>query len=377
MRSDDSAPRLALAPRLRRSPYYDAAVRYGARTFSLYNRMLLPSKYAGIEAEYWSLINDVTIWDVGCQRQVEIVGPEAAPFVQRLVTRDVARIKPGRARYTMVCNHEGGVLNDPVMLRLGANHFWLSLADRDILLWAQALAAERGADVTVREPDVSPLQVQGLKSRALMGDVFGDEIRSLAYYRLAETHLEGVPLVVSRTGWSGELGYEVFLCDGSRGDWLWDRLFAAGEPYDVAPAAPNQIRRVEAGILSYGTDMDESVSPLELGLGRLVDLDTPDDFVGRTALEAIAAQGVTRLMTGLLIDGDPLRRLPHWLDITVDGAVVGWLSSAIYSPRFEANLGLALLDTRFTEEGTGVRVEIGDGRTAVTHTLPFVESIRD
>lgn len=365
------------SPRLRPSPYFEATVKAGVSAFSSYNHMLLPMRYTSAEEEYEALINAVAIWDVAAERQVEIQGPDATELTQYLVTRDVKKIRPGQARYTFVCNHAGGVINDPVLLKLAEDHYWLSLADRDILLWAQAIAAERDADVEVREPDVSPLQVQGPLSADLVGDVFGAEIRDQKYYNFVETELDGVPMVVSRTGWSGEFGYEVFLRDGTRGEWLWDRLFTAGEKYGVRPGAPNQIRRIEGGILSLGNDMDDSVTPLEIGFDRLVAFDSEDDFVGRAALEAQATRGVDRKLTGIKVDGDPLGANSMFIDVSRDGEGVGHITSIVYSPRFNANIGFVLVGIDHAEPGTVLDVQFPDGtRSGITEPFPFVDPIK-
>ena len=365
------------SPRLRPSPFFEATRKAGVQSFTTYNHMLLPMRFTSMEEEYEALTNAVTVWDVAAQRQVEIQGPDAAALTQYLCTRDISRIEPGQARYTFVCNHAGGILNDPVLLRLAADHFWLSLSDSDILLWAQAVASERGMDVVVREPDVAPLQVQGPRSGELIGAVFGPEVRDQKYYDFVELEMEGVPLVVSRTGWSGEYGYEVFLRDGSKGEWLWGRLFAAGEPYGVVPACPNQIRRIEGGMLSYGTDMDSSVTPLELGFDRYVQLDAADDFIGRDALAAQAARGVDRRLTGLRIGGEPVAHNPELLDVRADGAKVGHLTSMVYSPRFDANLGYVFVGVEHAAAGRSLEVVLPNGpRFGVTEPIPFVDPIK-
>lgn len=366
------------SPRLRASPYYEATVRAGAKAFMPYNHMLLPSMYTTREDEYDALVNAVAIWDVAAQRQVEIHGPDAAALTQYLCTRDVTRLEPGQARYTFICNHDGGTLNDPVLLKLADDHYWLSLADRDVLLWAQAVAAERQMIVAVREPDVSPLQVQGPLSANLIGDVFGPEVRDQKYYHFVETELDGVPMVVSRTGWSGEFGYEVFLRDGSRGSWLWDLLFAAGEEYGAKPGAPNQIRRIEGGILSYGNDMDDFVTPLELGFDRLVQFDSEDDFIGRSALDAQRTRGIERKLTGIKFGGEPVGYNPEFIDVSLGGEKVGHITSVVYSPRFGANLGFVFVGVDYAVAGTELTVELPTGsRLGVTETIPFVEPVKN
>jgi aminomethyltransferase len=364
------------APRTRISPFYDKTVEAGATAVTVYNHMILPSSYDTKEEEYDALINGVAIWDVAVERQVEIMGPDAARLTQYLCTRDISKMKIGAGRYTFVCNYEGGILNDPVLLKLADDHFWLSLADNDIGLWAQAIGAEGGYDCVVREPDVSPVQVQGPKSLHLIRDAFGDEIAQLGYYRFAETDLEGIPVVVSRTGWSGEFGYEVWLRDSSRGPELWDSLFAAGEPYGAIPGVPNTRRRIEGGILSYGTDMDPTVNPFEVGFDRLVNFATADDFVGRAALEQVAANGVTRRLTGIKIP-EQVGGNDRLLDVSIDGEVVGYLTSMTWSPRFEATVGFVMVPTD-AGEGVEVTVQTTEGpKVGTTEPIPFVESVKD
>jgi glycine cleavage system aminomethyltransferase T len=335
--------------------------------------MMMPDHIQGVEEDYWNLLHGVSIWDVGCERQVEITGPDAAGFTQYLVTRDVSRIEPGRARYTLVCRDDGGILNDPVLLRLAEDHFWLSLADSDILLWAGGVAHGSEFDVSIDEPDVSPLQVQGPRSMELIRRVFGDWVDDLGFYHLAEVDLDGVPVVLARTGWSGEVGFEVFLRDASKGDWLWDRLFAAGQDLGVTAGAPNNIRRIEAGLMSYGTDMDASMNPWEVGLERLVDLESADDFIGRQALEEISARGPLRRRIGLIISGDPIRQGPiRWWPTLSGGRDVGVVTSAAFSPALEENIAFAIVGSGVAEE-TEFEVVTPDGaRPATRADIPFV-----
>ncbi len=359
--------------RVRPSPYFEATLAHGVGAMTVYNHMLMPMFFTDVEDEYHRLVDGVAVWDVGGERQVEITGPDAAAFTQYLVTRDVAKVAPGRARYTLVCQEDGGILNDPILLRLAENHFWLSLADSDILLWAKGVAHGSVFDVALVEPDVSPLQVQGPRSPDLMRPLFGPIVDELAFYQFVETDLEGVPVVVSRTGWSGEFGYEIFLRDGSKGSWLWERLFEAGAPYDVAPGAPNQIRRMEAGLLSYGTDMDATMNPLELGLEKFVDLEGPDDFIGKTALREVAATGPLRRRIGLFVEGDPIRQPPvRWWPVSVDGTRVGVVTTAVWSPALEHNIAFAVVTREHAEVGRDVVVHTAAGdRTAVTTNIPF------
>lgn len=340
---------------------------------SVYNHMMLPAYIEGVEADYWNLVEGVSVWDVGAERQVEITGTDAARFTQYLVTRDVTKIAPGRARYTLVCQDDGGILNDPVLLRLAESHFWLSLADSDILLWAKGVAHGGHFDVSLREPDVSPLQVQGPKSVDLMRRVFGERVEDLGFYHFFEDDLEGVPLVVARTGWSGEIGFEIFLRDGSRGAWLWERLFSAGEDLDVTAGAPNAIRRIEAGLKSYGTDMDASMNPWEVGLERFVDLETDDGFIGKEALGRVATSGPKRRPIGLIISGERLAHGPiRWWPVSHGRGEVGFVTSAVWSPGLEKNIAFAVVSSELADEDRFEVIMPHETRGASATTMPFV-----
>ena len=297
--ANTAASQFGFGTQIRKSPFFAATVRWGARAFSVYNHMYIPRDFGDPVANFWNLVNAATLSDVSVERQVEITGPDAARFTQLLTPRNLSRCAVGQCKYLLITNAAGGILNDPVLLRLGKNHFWLSLADSDILLWAQGVAINSGMDVEIREPDVSPLQLQGPNSGQVMQALFGDSIARLGYYKLDEFELDGIPLIVSRTGWSSELGYEIYLRDGSRGDDLWERIMAAGKPFGLAPGHTSTIRRIEAGMLSYHSDMDIDTNPFEVGLGRLVDLDTQANYIGKAALQRIASEGVSRLLVGL------------------------------------------------------------------------------
>ena len=237
--------------RLRRSPFFEATQRYGAKAYTVYNHMLFPIRFGDLEEEYWHLVSHVTLWDVSVERQVEITGPDALALADMLTPRDLSRCPVGQGRYVVIMGEDGGIINDPVLLRLGDNHFWLALADSDVLLWARGVAVHSGLKVEIREPNVSPLQVQGPKAKPVMQALFGDRVLGLRYYQFIETALDGIPVVVTRTGWTGEVGYEIYLRDGSRGDELWERIMAAGKPYELRPTGPSDIRRIEAGILNW------------------------------------------------------------------------------------------------------------------------------
>jgi len=272
---------------IRKSPYFDATVRWGAKAFSVYNHMYIPRDFGDPEQNFWNLVNEAILCDVAVERQVEITGPDAAEFVQLLTPRDLSNLAIGQCKYILITNADGGILNDPVLLRLDENHFWISLADSDILLWAQGVAVHSGLEVSIREPDVSPLQLQGPKSGAIMAELFGSEILDLRYYWLRQVALDSIPLIVSRTGWSSELGYELYLQDGSRGDELWEKLMAVGSPLGLKPGHTSSIRRIEGAMLSYHADADINSNPYELGLDRLINVDMEVEFIGKAALRDI------------------------------------------------------------------------------------------
>jgi aminomethyltransferase len=353
MQADD----FGFGTQIRKSPYFDATVRWGAQGFSVYNHMYIPRDFGDPEQNFWNLVNDAILCDVAVERQVEITGPDAAKFTQMLTCRDLSKMAVGQCKYILITNADGGILNDPILLRLAENHFWISLADSDILLWAQGVAVHSGLDVSIREPDVSPLQLQGPKSGKIMQALFGDDIMDLRYYWLREIELHGIPLIVSRTGWSSELGFEIYLRDGTKGDLLWETIMAAGMAFGLKPGHTSSIRRVEGGMLSYHADADNNTNPFELGLDRLVNLDMEADFIGKAALRRIQAQGVTRQQIGLIIEGAPLTgpNTTFWT-IQKDGVEIGKVTSAVYSPRLDQNIALAMVLAEHANIGAEVEV---------------------
>jgi len=360
---------------IRKSPYFDATLRWGANGFSVYNHMYIPRDLGNPEQKFWNLVNDAILCDVAVERQVEITGPDAARFVQMLTSRDLSKMAVGQCKYILITNAAGGLLNDPILLRLGQNHFWISLADSDILLWAQGVAVHAGLDVTIDEPDVSPVQLQGPKSGKIMQALFGDSILDLKYYWLRELELDGMPLLVSRTGWSSELGYEIYLRDSAHGDALWERIMAAGAPFGLKPGHTSSIRRIEGGMLSYHADADAKTNPFELGLDRLVNLDIEADFIGKAALRRIKAQGPSRKQVGLILDGAPLQgpNTAFW-PLQKDGVTIGKVTSAIYSPRLENNIALAMIASEYAGLGTQLTVLTKAGaRSATVVERPFYD----
>ena len=345
---------------IRKSPFFNATVKWGAKGFSVYNHMYIPRDFGNPEENFWNLVNTAILCDVSVERQVEITGPDAFKFIQLLTPRDLSNLSVGQCKYVLITNNEGGILNDPVLLRLAENHFWLSLADSDILLWAQGVAVNSNLDVNISEPDASPLQLQGPRSMDIMTELFGENIRNLKYYWLRELNLDDIPLVVSRTGWSSELGYEIYLRDGSKGDDLWERIMAAGKNFGLKPGHTSSIRRIEGGMLSYHADADISTNPYELGLDRLINLNGDIDFIGKRALKKIKTEGVKRMQVGLEIACERLK-MPNttfWPLIDKSQNNVGKVTSAIYSPRLEKNIALAMVNIEEASLGNGLQVDI-------------------
>lgn len=379
-------PEILLYPRIRKSPFFYASRRHGVAMYSVYNRTYHPRHYGDPVAEYWELLNGVTMWDVGVERQVEITGPDAFEFTNMLVTRDLTKCRVGQCKYVFLTDNDGGILNDPVLLRLGENHFWLSLADSDILLWARGVALHSGMDVQIREADVGPVQIQGPKSAAVMRDVFGESVLDVPYYYLREYELDGMQLVVSRTGYTAEVGYEIYVRNASRdGVRLWDTMWEAGRAHDLAVIGPCHIRRIEAGILAHGCDITFDTNPYEVGMGYdwMVSLDQDADFVGKEALTRIKAEGPRRMLAGIEIGGERLGTFNDGSMIDVmpasyAGERVGEVTSACYSPRLEKNIGYAMLPVGLTELGT--EIEVDTGRERVTATVvpkPFIDPTKD
>jgi glycine cleavage system aminomethyltransferase T len=360
--------------RLRRSPFFEATQRYGPRGFTVYNHTLFPTNFDDFEAEYRHLLDHVTLWDVAVERNVEVTGPDGFRFAQLLTCRDLSACAVGQGKYVLITAPDGGILNDPVMLRLDEDTFWFALADSDVLFYAFGLAAQAGMNVQVREVDASPLQIQGPKSKDVVADLFGREVLDLKYYWFTQTEVDGIPVIVTRTGWTSEVGYEVYLLDPARGVDLWERIMEAGRPHQIRPTGPSDIRRIEGGIFNYRADMDWTTNPFELGLDRLVDLDVELPFMGKEALRRIKEEGVSRKMAGVEIAGDRLEMNATAWPVRSDGSVVGRVTSAIWSPRLEKNIGFAWVPVELSELGTSLRVDTADGdRDATVVSMPFVD----
>lgn len=359
--------------RLRPSPFYESAVAEGMVAASIYNRMIMPTSYGDPDAEYWRIINGVSQWDVGVERQVQLKGPDAGRLAQILSPRDLSNCKVGQGKYVALCNHKGTIINDPILLKLADDLYWFSIADSDIWFWARAIAAERGLDVEVSEPDVSPMAIQGPKAEDVVASVCGDWVRDIKYFWFRETEIEGIPVAVQRSGWSKQGGFEIYLRDGTQGTRLWNIFKEAGQPWGIGPGAPATAERTESGLVSVGGDTDDDTNPFEVRLGKYVDLDVDDDVVGIGALRQIAKDGPKRHQLGLKLEGDTAQPLGFsWEKIYANGKIIGDMTNCVWSRRLECNIGYALVGIE-NLPGTQVQVHRNGGvAEAVLCELPFL-----
>lgn len=370
-------PTLAITRRIRSTIYSSRLEAYGVKSYTVYNKMLLPTQIVGIEEDYHHLRRAVQLWDVACERQVQIAGPDASRFTQLLVVRDLGAFDVGRCGYVPVCDHDGRMINDPVVSRVGEDRYWLSIADSDVLLWADGIARAMGLDVAVTEPDVSPLAVQGPRSDDVVARVFGEKVRGIRFFRFEPLPFRGHELFVARTGWSAQGGFEIYVDDAEIGGLLWDDLMAAGAEFDIRPGCPNLIERIEAGLLTYGTDMTREHTALEAGLEKYCSLAAPIDAIGLDALRRQRDEGLTRRLCGFVIDGDkvPLPR-DAW-PVAVDGIEVGTVTSAVWSPRLNCNVALGMMPIESTAVGTEITLIAPDvTRSGRVSQVPFPGAVQ-
>ena len=364
---------IVFSPRVRKSPYFNSTMKYGAQAFSIYNHMYMPISFSGTVEDYKKLLNGIQLWDVAVERQVQIKGPDAERLSQFLTPRNIKKCSTGQAMYAPFLDFKGGFINDPVMLKIKKDCYWFSLADGDALLWVQGIAAGYKFDVDIVEPDVSPLQVQGPNSKELMTKVFGDWVNDLDFYRFKEVIHEGIPMVIARMGYSRELCYELFLQDQTKGDELWEILWQAGQDLNISAGTPNIILRLEAGILSYLADMDRTNNPYEVGLDWMVDLDQEDDFIGKKALLKISRKGPTKKLMGAEIQGDPITIFndEHW-PVLIDGKTAGSMHALVYSPRLDKNISYTILDIDHANIGQEIIISSPEREfMATTVDLPW------
>ncbi|MEM7172221.1 MAG: dimethylsulfoniopropionate demethylase [Pseudomonadota bacterium] len=364
-----------MSRRIRRTPYTDRVEEAGVRGFTVVNHMLLPKAYqASVEEDYWHLKEYVQVWDVSCQRQVEIIGPDAARLVQWMTPRDISRAKVGQCLYVPLTDERGGLVNDPVLLKLAEDRFWLSIADSDVLLYAKGLAIGAGFAVEISEPDVAPLAVQGPKAEDLLASLFGEGIRNIGFFRFAYFGFLGTQQLIARSGYSRQGGFEIYLNDNKLGSALWDAVWQAGSSLNIRPGCPNLIERIEGGLFSYGNDMTRENTPLEIGLAKYCALDGQVEFIGKESLRRIASQGIARKIRGILFGHEAGPTCSKPWPVMAGNRQVGAVTSAMWSPRLKGNVGLSMIDRGYWGSGQAVTVESSDGKrhAGTISNLPFV-----
>ncbi len=370
---------IGIGSRIRKSPYYESDLKYGVTGFTVYNKMYLPTGFSSPEKEYESLINDVTFGDFAAERQIEVNGPDAYDFIRYVQPRNLEKCEIGFCKYILLTDMNGGIINDACLLRLEENRFWISPGDGDVILWLQGIAINSGMDVSIHEPDVSPLQISGPKSGKLIKKLFNGEHDDLGYYKARQTQLDDIPMVIARTGWSGELSYELYLQDRKLGNKLFELVYEAAEEFNGRVIAPNTIRTIEGGLLSYGSDFGREHNPFTIGFGRLVDVDQEIDFIGKEALKKIKQNGTKEKLVGLELEGDPLTKAPeNFWPVNDKDKKVGRVSRAYYSPRVGKNIALAIVDIEYADEGNIVSVEspYGDFESRVVN-IPWFQADKD
>ena len=366
---------LYFGPWYRRSPFFEATLRDGCTAYDIYNHMYLPGYFDDITKEYWALVNDVVIYDVGVERTVQVSGPDADRLIDRITCRDLRKCAVKQGKYMIVTAPDGGIVNDPVLLHVDENTWWMQLADSDAGLYALGVATAAGLDAQVSYPDAYPMQVQGPKSVKTLAKLVGPAIYDLKYYWCDRFEIGGIPVVISRTGYTAVPGFEVNILEPSRGTELWDAILAAGEEFSIRPAIPSMMRRLEAGIFNYGSDMTLENNPFELmGLERLVE-EQPQDYIGKEALERVRREGVMRKLVGLVIDGDELTFDPigFW-PASSGGKEVGKVTDAVWSPSLEKNIGYVWVPIELAAPGNPLDIESERGHlTGTTAAIPFVD----
>jgi len=373
--TDMASTRLYFGPWYRRSPFFESTLRAGCKAYDIYNKMYLPAEYDDPEVEYWALNDSVTLWDVGVERTVEVSGPDADRLIDMLTCRDLTRCAVGQGKYMLVTAPDGGILNDPVLLHVDENTWWMQLADGDAGLYALGVLSQTGLDAEVCYPDVHPVQVQGPKSPATLEKLVGDAIYDLRYYWCGRFVIDDIPVVISRTGWSAVPGFEVNLLDGARGAELWDAIMAAGEEHAIRPIAPSEARRIEAGIFNFGSDMTPRDTPFHvMGLERLVE-EQPQDYIGKDALERVRAEGVDRRLVGIVFDEtEPLPGIATTWPAHHDGGEIGRVTAAVWSPGLGRNIGYVWAPIELSAPGQSLQVKSEHGTlTGVTAEIPFVD----
>lgn len=352
--------------RLRRTPFSDGVEAAGVKAYTVYNHMLLPTVFRSIVEDYHHLKSAVQIWDVSVERQVELRGPDAARLMQMLTPRDLRGMNAGQCYYVPIVDETGGMLNDPVAVKLAEDRWWISIADSDLLLWVKGIANGYRLDVLVDEPDVSPLAVQGPRADELMARVFGDSVKDIKFFRYGWFDFQGRSIVVARSGYSKQGGFEIYVEGSDIGMPLWNALMEAGKDLDVYAGCPNLIERIEGGLLSYGNDMNDDNTPHECGLGKFCNTSTAIGCVGRDALLRVAKEGPVKQLRPIEIHGDAVPPCDRLWPLMDGDRQVGTVSSAAYSPDFATNVAIGMVRMTHWDAGSELDVLTPNGIQPVT-----------
>ena len=364
---------IARSRRLRSTPYTSRIEKQGVTAYTSYNHMLLPAAFGSLEDSYHHLKENVQVWDVAGERQVEISGKDSQKLVQLMTCRDLSKSKVGRCYYCPIIDDKAGLINDPVILKLDEKRWWISIADSDVILFAKGLAIGNKFDVKIFEPNVDILAVQGPKSFQLMEKIFGKKITEMKFFGFDYFEFDGAKHLIARSGWSKQGGYEIYVENTKSGLVLYDKLFEAGKEFNVKPGCPNLIERIESALLSYGNDIDNNDNPLECGLDKYVNLDTNVDFLGKEKLKEIKANGVTKKIMGVIIDAKEIN-VSKSIDLINEKKLkIGELRSGVYSPHFKKVIGIAMLHKPYFEVSQTFKISInGDVFEGKVCDLPFI-----
>ena len=348
---------IAKSRRLRSTPFTSRIENHGVTAYTTYNHMLLPASFGNLEKEYFHLKEHVQVWDVAAERQVQITGKDASKLVQLMTCRNLSKAKVGRCYYAPIIDEQGGMLNDPVALKLSEDKWWLSLADSDIGLYAKGIASGLGLQVEITEPDVNILAVQGPKSFKLMEKVLGKKITELKFFGFDYYTLKGNKFLIARSGWSKQGGYEIYVENREAGQSLYDELFLAGKEFQVEPGCPNLIERIESALLSAGNDFDSGDNPYECGFDKYIDIESDVNYLGKKALIKISKEGINRKLMGVLIDTDKIE-VTEEIPLYNNENIIGNLRSAAYSPNLKKAVGIAMIKKKFWNKTIDIELKI-------------------
>ena len=367
---------LQMSRRIRRTPFTDKVEKHGVTGFTVVNHTLLPKAFGkSVNDDYWHLRKDVQIWDVGCQRQVQICGPDAEKLIHWLTPRDLSKASVGKCFYTPLISETAGLINDPVLLKIAADKYWLSIADSDVLLWVKGLAVGANLNVQLHEPDVWPLAIQGPKAETVLTEIFGSKLKNLKFFNFEWFDFEGTKQIIARSGYSKQGGFEIYL-DGSKyGSLLWEKIWNAGVKHNIRAGAPNIIERIESGLLSYGNEMTIDNNPIECCLDKYCNPNNSYNYIGKKALKEIIKVGVKKKIRGVRFSGVPMEAcgIPWPVMSKKTKKMVGQITSGIFSPRLKTNIGLAMIDKESWDHGEEIYVHTSDGITkeGFVCNLPF------